>query len=50
MYWKLYIDKKIKELMKVCETMELKSPTDNQCKKIVDITLPKVEESIEKIY
>ncbi len=43
-----HIDKKIKELMKVCETMELKSPTDNQCKEIVDITLPKVEESIRK--
>ncbi len=43
-----HIDKKIKELMKVCETMELKSPTDDQCKSIVDIILPTVEENIRK--
>lgn len=32
-----YIDKKIKELMKVCNTYELKTPTDNQIGKLFDM-------------
>jgi len=35
-----YIDKKIKELIKVCNTFELKTPTSNQMKSILNITVP----------
>jgi hypothetical protein len=34
-----YIDKKIKELMKVCNTYELKTPTDSQIGKLFDLNL-----------
>lgn len=37
-----YIDKKIKELMKVCNTYELKTPTDNQIGKLFDLNLPEI--------
>tara|TARA_Y100000992_G_scaffold284076_1_gene233931 strand:+ start:187 stop:1515 length:1329 start_codon:yes stop_codon:yes gene_type:complete len=35
-----HIDKKIKELMKVCHTFEVKSPTNEQIKKIIQIKMP----------
>lgn len=35
-----YIDKKIKELMKVCNTFELKTPTDMQIKRILGHIIP----------
>jgi len=35
-----YIDKKIKELMKVCNTFELKTPTTNQMTNILTKTIP----------
>ena len=38
------VDKKIKELMKVCNTIELKTPTNIQITNIVNLLLPKVEE------
>jgi len=37
-----YQDKKIKELMKVCNAIELKSPTEHEVKEIVDIILPDI--------
>jgi len=43
-----YIDKKIKELIKVCNTFELKTPTSNQIRSILNKTVPsfqKVKES-----
>jgi len=41
------VDKKIKELMKVCNTVELKPPTQSQISQIVQTLLPEVE-SINK--
>jgi len=35
-----YIDKKIKELMKVCNVYELKTPTKEQTKKIISLSYP----------
>jgi hypothetical protein len=37
-----HIDKKIKELMKVCYSFELKIPTLNQLNKMINITMPKL--------
>ena len=43
-----YMDKKIKELMKVCNVFELKSPTDEQIDKILDVVIKeKTPEYIE---
>lgn len=39
-----YIDKKIKELMKVCNTFELKTPNTNQMKSILKLTVPIIKE------
>jgi DNA polymerase III delta prime subunit len=39
-----YIDKKIKELMKVCNTYELKTPTQQQMKNIIRETIPIMKE------
>jgi len=38
-----HIDKKIKELMKVCLTYEFNSPTDKQIHEIIKITMPKLD-------
>jgi DNA polymerase III delta prime subunit len=40
-----YIDKKIKELIKVCNTFELKTPTPIQMKSILNITVPSLQSS-----
>ena len=37
-----HIDKKIKELMKVCYVVELKTPTDNQIKKVINNLMPNI--------
>uniref|UniRef100_A0A6C0HU51 AAA+ ATPase domain-containing protein n=1 Tax=viral metagenome TaxID=1070528 RepID=A0A6C0HU51_9ZZZZ len=37
-----YIDKKIKELMKVCNTYELKSPNQQQMKTILKLSIPTI--------
>jgi len=37
-----YIDKKIKELIKVCNTFELKTPSSGQIEKILTISLPSI--------
>ena len=42
-----HIDKKIKELMKVCHVIELKSPTKPQILHIIDILLPLIDENIK---
>jgi DNA polymerase III delta prime subunit len=42
-----HIDKKIKELMKVCNTVELKIPTPAQIATIVKYLIPTVEETIK---
>jgi hypothetical protein len=41
-----YTDKKINELMKVCNTFELKKPTDNQIKTIINYLMPNLNEDI----
>jgi len=42
------IDKKIRELMKVCNTFELKLPTMNQIKHILDMMFPDLKQNSEK--
>ena len=42
-----HIDKKIKELMKVCNVIELKSPTKVQMSNLISILLPLIDENIK---
>lgn len=42
-----HIDKKIKELMKVCYTVELKKPTSHQMIKLFDSIIPDIETSLK---
>ena len=42
-----HIDKKIKELMKVCNVIELKSPTKVQILNLMSILLPLIDENIK---
>jgi DNA polymerase III delta prime subunit len=41
-----HIDKKIKELMKVCEPIELKRPTDRQMSIIIEKSMPELENNL----
>jgi hypothetical protein len=41
-----HIDKKIKELMKVCYVVELKTPTNNQIKQIINNLMPNIQNHI----
>ena len=41
-----HADKKIKELIKVCHTFELKTPNKNQMSKIVDSLMPTLESNL----
>tara|TARA_Y100001958_G_C21245603_1_gene575398 strand:+ start:2869 stop:4143 length:1275 start_codon:yes stop_codon:yes gene_type:complete len=41
-----HIDKKIKELMKVCEPIELKRPTDDQMSVIIEKSMPELESNL----
>ena len=41
------VDKKIKELMKVCNTIELKTPSVCQISNIVNLLLPNIDENIQ---
>jgi dephospho-CoA kinase len=41
-----HVDKKIKELMKVCHVYELQSPNAIQMKKVIDITLPGINNKL----
>jgi DNA polymerase III delta prime subunit len=43
-----YVDKKIKELMKVCNTFELKTPNLQQTEKIIEISFSKIEKPIKE--
>jgi DNA polymerase III delta prime subunit len=42
-----YVDKKIKELIKVCNAFELKPPTSEQTKKILDIHIPEISNELK---
>ena len=41
------VDKKIKELMKVCNTVELKTPSMTQTQTIIDLLIPSIEQNIK---
>ena len=41
-----HIDKKIKELMKVCTVVEVKTPDDNKIKQIANIAIPNIDNDI----
>jgi hypothetical protein len=41
-----HIDKKIKELMKVCNVIELQKPTEKQIKKIISIIMPNIDNKL----
>jgi hypothetical protein len=41
------VDKKIKELMKVCNTIELKTPSTVQISNIINLLLPNIDETIQ---
>ena len=43
-----YMDKKIKELIKVCNSIELKTPTSQEITNIVKIILPTVEPELQE--
>ena len=43
------VDKKIKELMKICHSFELKSPTDNEIKEIIKNQIPQLYNDNELI-
>jgi hypothetical protein len=44
-----FVDKKIKELIKVCNTFELKSPTVNQIERITSVIMPSIEPKLKSI-
>jgi hypothetical protein len=41
-----HIDKKIKELMKVCHVFELKSPNNIQMKELINFSIPTIDNSV----
>ena len=43
-----HIDKKIKEMIKICETVELKTPTKKQIKNIINILMSKLEDELKE--
>lgn len=43
-----HIDKKIKELMKVCNTFELQTPTNEQINVLISKLMPQLESSLKK--
>tara|TARA_B100001093_G_scaffold83901_1_gene75443 strand:+ start:26424 stop:27707 length:1284 start_codon:yes stop_codon:yes gene_type:complete len=43
-----HIDKKIKEMMKTCDIIELKTPTKNEIKNIVKLLMPNLDDSLIK--
>ena len=43
-----HIDKKIKEMQKVCVTIELKSPTFEQVNNILNIIMPTIQDDLKK--
>ena len=38
-----HVDKKIKEMIKICVSIKLELPTSNEVNKIIDILMPKLE-------
>jgi hypothetical protein len=44
-----FVDKKIKELIKVCNTFELKSPTPTQISSIISLNMPHIDPQLKPI-
>ena len=44
-----HMDKKIKEMMKICTTIELKKPTKKDIKKIINNLMPKMDNNFQEI-
>lgn len=44
-----HMDKKIKEMMKICTTIELKQPTKKDVKNIIGKLMPKINDKLKKI-
>ena len=42
-----HIDKKIKELMKVCNSYELKNPTNSEMENLLNMLIPTLDKSIK---
>ena len=43
-----HIDKKIKELMKVCNTFEIKTPTEREINHLIDKLMPQLDKTLKK--
>tara|TARA_B100001093_G_scaffold385384_1_gene371231 strand:- start:3510 stop:4802 length:1293 start_codon:yes stop_codon:yes gene_type:complete len=43
-----HIDKKIKEIMKICTSIEIKKPTDTQIGNIINILMPNINNIVKK--
>jgi len=41
-----HIDKKIREMMKICTSIELKKPTNEQVKNLIELLMPKIENGV----
>ncbi len=41
-----HIDKKIREMMKICTSVELKKPTKDEIKELINILMPKLEQDL----
>ena len=41
-----HIDKKIREMMKICTSIELKKPTNEEIKKLIELLMPKIENGV----
>ena len=41
-----HIDKKIREMMKICTSIELKKPTNDQVKNLIELLMPKIENGV----
>jgi len=41
-----HIDKKIREMMKICTSIELKKPTNEQIKNLIELLMPKIENGV----
>ena len=42
-----HVDKKIKEMIKICVSIKLEVPTNNEISKIIDILMPKLEDALK---
>ena len=43
-----HVDKKIKEMIKICVSIKLELPTSNEVSKIIDILMPKLENELKE--